>query len=249
MLFRLVSRFPRVAKVFAVFTIIAILSAPFIMAARSVSTPPAPPTPKIQTVGASVMLRLQREGAPVYDFRKTGQSIFGAIRVSPKTSLQNSSHLVLIGDGDQVLAHAQQATQRNPKTRVYLVPSRFVAAYPDFQNVRQISPRAAYRLMQKTSVRIFDFAESEEFDYARVPDSTRIAWTSVLQNDLGAIKKCNGKTILLICPVGSRSQLAAQKLQRAGVRVHNVRGGMFAWQNAKLPVEGEIAKRSTHVAF
>jgi rhodanese-related sulfurtransferase len=238
MVLRLISRFPRATKAFAVFAVVAIFSAPFIVAARGVSTRPAPPTPKIQTVGASVMLRLQREGAKVFDFRKSGQAIRGAIRVSPQTQLPNSLQIVLIGDGRPILPHARYATQQNPKTQVYLVPSRFVAACPNFPNVNQIAPRAAYRLMQTKGVRVFDFAESEEFDYARIEGSTRIAWTRVLQNDFLAIQNCGAKTVLLICPVGSRSQIVAQKLSKLGVRVLNIRGGTFAWQNAGLPVEG-----------
>ena len=242
-------------KALIVFAVIAILLAPFLVAERARSTPGASPTPQIQTVGASVMLRLQREGAPIYDFRASGQFIPGAIRVA-KNSLfrnsgfKNSSQIVLLGDG--VLPRAQQLLQSNSKARVYLVPSRFVASYPDFKNVRQIEPRAAQRLMRQNNARVFDFAEHEEFEYARVAGSTRIAWTSVLQNDLSAIqneKNKGGKPILLICPVGSRSQIVAQKLKHAGIGVLNVRGGMFAWQNAKLPVEGEIAKWRTHVAF
>ena len=228
----------RILTLLTILSISALAAGAFQLARESAPRRASTAAPRIQIVGASVMLRLQREGAPVYDFRKTGQTIPGAIRVTSKTSVQNSPQLVLIGGGNRVLRHAQQAIRQYPTTRVYIVPASFVAPYPDFESVKQIEPSAAYRLMKYYDARVFDFAEVEEFDYARVPGSTRIAWTSVLQNDFAEIQKVKNQPVLLICPVGSRSQIAAQELKTRGVRVLNVRGGMFAWQNAGLPLEG-----------
>ncbi len=42
----------------------------------------------------------------------------------------------------------------------------------------------------------------------------------------------------LICRSGARSATAAQRLESAGRRVVNVRGGMMAWKAAGLPVVG-----------
>lgn len=199
--------------------------------------------PQIQTVGASVMLRCQREGAPVYDFRTRGQVIPGAQRVGFNSKIKPARETVLIGDGARVIRIANHITTHNTNARVYLVPSHAADAYPDFAGVRQIAPRKAWALMQKPSVRVFDFAEAEEFEFARVTKSTRIAWTRVLRDDFSTLEKCGAKTILLICPVGSRSQIACRKLKERGIGVLNIRGGMFAWQNCGLPVEGG----STHV--
>lgn len=242
-----VTRFPSLLKTLIAVAIVAI---PFIVAARDRQTQPSPEIPKIQTVGASVMLRLQREGAPVYDFRKTGQKIPGAIQSGANTNFKVAPEMALIGDEKQMLPLAKRLIQRREGTRVYVVPSAMVAAYPDFSGVRQIEPRALARLMKTRKVRVFDFAEDEEFGWSHVSGSARIAWQDVMRSERNFLPAVQpGETVALICPVGSRSQLAAQKLKRAGVQVLNVRGGMYAWQNAGLPVEGSIMKRSSYVSF
>ncbi len=46
------------------------------------------------------------------------------------------------------------------------------------------------------------------------------------------------RSIVAVCHVGERSQLAAGLLRRAGFgQVTNLRGGMDAWEGAGLPVE------------
>jgi rhodanese-related sulfurtransferase len=45
------------------------------------------------------------------------------------------------------------------------------------------------------------------------------------------------KTIVTICASGHRSNAAARTLQRAGYQVENLKGGMYAWTKAGLPVE------------
>jgi rhodanese-related sulfurtransferase len=231
--------------------------APFVVPLRAGSTPSVASEKPIEVVGASVLLRMQREGAPVYDFRRDGQTIPGARRTQEdsfnQNDFSNARSLVLIGDETQLgkLARTLQTQENAPQ--IYIVPKNKVAAYPDFAGVRQIEPRAFFEKQNQNAARkipIFDFAESEEFAFARVAGSTRVPWTKFISGDRSFLKTENGarlQTIALICPVGSRSQIAAQQLQREGVRVLNIRGGMFAWQNAGLPIDGELqnANRST----
>lgn len=48
----------------------------------------------------------------------------------------------------------------------------------------------------------------------------------------------SSRPIAVICASGSRSQSAAALLGRNGIEtIYNVLGGMYAWQDERLPVE------------
>ncbi len=51
-----------------------------------------------------------------------------------------------------------------------------------------------------------------------------------------------GREILCVCQSGSRSGSAARQLVKAGYPAVNVRGGMHAWQAARLPVKKGAAR-------
>ena len=232
--------------------------APFVVPLGAGSTPSLAREKPIEVVGASVLLRMQREGAPVYDFRREGQSIPDAQRTNEngfmRNDFSNAPALVLIGDESQMGKLAQTLRETKNAPQITIVPSNKVAAYPDLAGVRQIEPRAFWEKQNATdAIPIFDFAEDEEFVWARVAGSTRVPWSKFMSGDRRFLKtghqKTGGgariKTVALICPVGSRSQIAAQILQREGVQVWNIRGGMFAWQNAGLPIVGQSAVRGS----
>lgn len=49
------------------------------------------------------------------------------------------------------------------------------------------------------------------------------------------------KEIVCVCASGSRSSSAARQLASAGFNVINMKGGMFVWQRAALPVKKGMA--------
>lgn len=51
-----------------------------------------------------------------------------------------------------------------------------------------------------------------------------------------------GREILCVCQSGNRSSSAARQLLKAGYPAVNVRGGMHAWQAARLPVKKGAAR-------
>ena len=60
---------------------------------------------------------------------------------------------------------------------------------------------------------------------------------NAFQNQLGQLKKHQGKPIIVSCRSGAQSSQACRHLRSAGFTdVYNLKGGMLAWQNANLPV-------------
>lgn len=51
-----------------------------------------------------------------------------------------------------------------------------------------------------------------------------------------------GREILCVCQSGNRSSTATRQLLKAGYTAVNVRGGMHAWQSARLPVKKGAAR-------
>ena len=56
-------------------------------------------------------------------------------------------------------------------------------------------------------------------------------------NQLKQLEKYKGRPIVVSCRSGAQSAPACATLRKAGFeRVHNLRGGVLAWQNANLPL-------------
>jgi len=93
----------------------------------------------------------------------------------------------------------------------------------------------------RCEVTLLDVRSSEEFDGpdGRVPLSLLIPLPE-LEQRLGEIP--TNRPVVVLCHSGSRSALATQQLQRAGVtRVANLRGGLRRWGEEGYPLEGVIS--------
>ncbi|MGH2486346.1 MAG: rhodanese-like domain-containing protein [Ktedonobacterales bacterium] len=100
-------------------------------------------------------------------------------------------------------------------------------------NVPQVSPEQA-REKQRQGAVLLDVREPEEWRDGHAPDAIHIPLGS-----LGArIKELDSaQEIVTVCRSGVRSTTAAKILAQAGFpNVHNLTGGMIAWQEKKLPV-------------
>ena len=48
--------------------------------------------------------------------------------------------------------------------------------------------------------------------------------------------------MIFVCRVGNRSGMAAEAFRQAGWDAYHVEGGLRAWVEAGLPLEGEVAE-------
>jgi rhodanese-related sulfurtransferase len=122
----------------------------------------------------------------------------------------------------------------------YFLGDRSAPAASQITAVTQSPPRAQTIIqisvsnLQLDNGIILDVREPWEYAAGHVPGSMLIP-LGELGSRLQELP--NGEAIYVICRSGNRSQQAAQLLVRAGfAQVHNVQGGMLAYEQTGLPV-------------
>lgn len=89
--------------------------------------------------------------------------------------------------------------------------------------------------MQEGRVHVLDVRDEYEWDEKHIPGAVR-RYVGHLEDDLPPWPK--DTEIVVHCNVGHRSGLAASILKRAGfTRIHNMLGGITAWEKLGLPLE------------
>lgn len=95
----------------------------------------------------------------------------------------------------------------------------------------------ATRLMNQAGTLVLDVRESDEFASGHLPKARHIPLKE-LEARLPEIAKFKEKPVIVTCRSGARSGSACRALRKAGfTNVHNLKGGVPAWQQASLPVE------------
>ena len=92
----------------------------------------------------------------------------------------------------------------------------------------------AHEAAQRREAIILDVRERREWKAGHAPGSKNIP-LSTLPKRTGELVA--NRRYAVVCRSGSRSRSAVAQLQRAGVEVVNVKGGMNAWKRAGLPLE------------
>jgi rhodanese-related sulfurtransferase/glyoxylase-like metal-dependent hydrolase (beta-lactamase superfamily II) len=105
-------------------------------------------------------------------------------------------------------------------------------------DVRDVEPAALNTLLNagdSETPLVLDVRERWEYEDGHVPGAVLMP-LGELRARLGELNP--EKPVAVICASGSRSQSAAALLAQKGfATVYNVRGGTFAWQRARLPLE------------
>ena len=82
---------------------------------------------------------------------------------------------------------------------------------------------------------IVDVRELDEFTALRVPDAVLLP---ISRFGLGFRQLPTDQPLLMLCRSGGRSAMATDFLLRSGFpEVHNIAGGILAWQAAGLPTQ------------
>ena len=100
-----------------------------------------------------------------------------------------------------------------------------------------ISPQQAVQLMShETGGLVLDIREDKEYQSGHIKDSMHIP-LSALKSRISELDKYKDNNIILGCRSGSRSGRACGILKKSGFeKVHNLRGGVLAWENENLPM-------------
>ncbi len=100
-----------------------------------------------------------------------------------------------------------------------------------------ISPQQAVQIMShETGSLVLDIREDAEYQSGHIKDSMHIP-LNALKSRLSELDKYKDKNIILGCRSGSRSSRACSLLKKNGfANVHNLRGGIPAWESDNLPI-------------
>jgi len=101
---------------------------------------------------------------------------------------------------------------------------------------KTVSPQEAQNLIEsRRDLLLIDVRGQEELSEGFIAGSTLMPLWDIIK---GTQRPPKNKPILLICAVGGRSLALGQLMSRNGWNeVYNLKGGISAWKEAKLPVK------------
>lgn len=102
--------------------------------------------------------------------------------------------------------------------------------------IQHLGPHAATQAMNTEGTVVLDVREDSEYKQGHIPNALHIP-LGQLGKRLPELDKYRERPLIAYCRTGNRSGSAARLLHKHGfATVHNLAGGIVAWQNANLPV-------------
>lgn len=103
--------------------------------------------------------------------------------------------------------------------------------------IKQVGPQEAVLLFNHEDALVLDVREQSEWADGHITKAKHIP-LGQLKSRLSDLEKYKNKPIVAVCRSGNRSGSACGILKKAGFEnLHNLAGGMQAWQQAGLPRE------------
>lgn len=100
----------------------------------------------------------------------------------------------------------------------------------------QLGPHAATQLMNDNATVVLDVRDDSEWKQGHIAKALHLP-LGQLGGRAKELDKYRDRTLIAYCRTGHRSNTAAAMLRKQGfVNVHNLAGGIVAWQNANLPI-------------
>ena len=102
--------------------------------------------------------------------------------------------------------------------------------------IRQLPVPQAVQLVNRDSATFLDVREPKEFSAGHIPDALHIPLAQ-LGKRLPELERYRTAPLIVYCRSGQRSGRGAVMLRRRGFSVvHNLAGGINAWQGQNLPL-------------
>jgi rhodanese-related sulfurtransferase len=103
--------------------------------------------------------------------------------------------------------------------------------------IKQVGPQEAVLLFNHDDALVLDVREQSEWADGHITRAKHIPLGQI-KNKLGELEKFKDKPIVVVCRSGNRSNTACGLLKKSGFEnLHNLAGGMIAWEQAGLPRE------------
>jgi rhodanese-related sulfurtransferase len=100
--------------------------------------------------------------------------------------------------------------------------------------VPAVSPQQAAQMQSEQNAVIIDVRENDEWNAGHIDNAIHIPLNDI-QNRLKELAKYQNQPVITQCRSGARSARAADILAKSGfTNVHNMDGGLNAWQKANL---------------
>lgn len=108
--------------------------------------------------------------------------------------------------------------------------------------VAVVLPTETIQLINHKNALIVDVRTDKEYQQGHVMNALHIP-LGKLDDRMQELLAYKNTPVVMVCRSGARSGHAAVKLKKQGFSdVHNMGGGMLAWERAKLPVTTEVGK-------
>ncbi len=102
-----------------------------------------------------------------------------------------------------------------------------------------VLPTEAIQLINHKNALVVDVRTDKEYQQGHIMNALHIP-LGVLEDRVQELQAYKASPIVLVCRSGARSAQAAGKLRKLGFAdVHNMGGGMLAWERASLPTTTE----------
>lgn len=128
--------------------------------------------------------------------------------------------------------------QQNIITIAIAIISGVMLIWPSFRRGgKAINPTEATLLINREDALVIDVREAHEYAVGHLPGARNIPLKelSARAAELDAYKD---KPLILVCASGVRSGQGCAQLQKLGfARLHNLDGGVYAWEKAGLPMQ------------
>lgn len=103
--------------------------------------------------------------------------------------------------------------------------------------IKQVSPQQAVMLFNHEDALVLDVREKSEWADGHIANAKHVPLAQI-KDRLSDLEKHKDKPIIAVCRSGNRSGHACGILKKAGFeKLHNLTGGMQAWNQAGLPSE------------
>jgi rhodanese-related sulfurtransferase len=100
----------------------------------------------------------------------------------------------------------------------------------------QLDPTSAIRVMNSEDAIVIDVRDAADYSNGHLKNAKNIPLQS-LRDKLDELSGSRGKPIMAYCRSGNLSGKACRVLKKSGfTKVHNIAGGIMAWQDANLPL-------------
>lgn len=102
---------------------------------------------------------------------------------------------------------------------------------------KALTAREAVRLINDTDARVVDVRDVAAFKSGHLLNAVHIP-QGRLAEEAGRISSDKSRPVIVYCKSGTQSAAACRILQQAGYeQVYHLKGGMYGWQDAGMPVE------------